>query len=814
MRSPKPRDESAIGLRVRLWHRELCDGGLRVRRGLGGCAHLVPLALVACLSLALLACAEGTDASTPDAAAPSPDAMGSTSDAGAGLGDTSGDISVSQDAEAPLDAEPLLDAEALLDTSEGETTADAAPAPPVVCEGAEVEAGVMWVSPYLQLATPTSMWLHWETEVGAESRVEWGTSGALDNVTCGEHRASWLDTSLHEVQLTGLTPDTRYDYRVKTGDLVSEVSSFVTPGDPALEGASRFIVVSDMQIDNGNPSVWREIVEEGIIPFTTAEHGGDVADAVDIVMIPGDLVDQGWDIGDWREDFFPMSSALSAQVPIYPVLGNHEGGTPFFFDYFRLPENGTATFLEHWWWHDQGNVRMIGLDSNSGFRMQVQLDWLDDVLQTTCNDPAIDFVFAQLHHPFKSELWIPGEVDYTGDVISRLETFSTTCDKPSIHFFGHTHGYSRGQSRDHRHLWVNAATAGGNIDYWGEYEQVDYDEFTVTTDDWGFVFVEVSAGDDPEFRLRRVSRGDENEPLDNVVTDDLTVRRINVPPTRPNAIPPAPSVSCAGLLTLAASPFEDLDGGEHDATHWQVSETCEDFEQPLVDDWVQRQNWYADVDVQAGDDLEDHTPEVAPANGALCMRVRYRDSGLAWSDWSDPVAFSVGGALLAEDLVANPGAEEGVDGWTLVEGVLESLTAQECDGGSPATGQRYFAVGGLCVESPYAEAHQVVPLESAWWSEIDASQVAVTFGATFSTWEGDDEPGVSLQFLGVEGEVLGESLAMTSHVTSWTPQTLSGPVPPQARMMRLAMSGTRMSGTDNDSYVDDVHLTLMTCTAP
>jgi hypothetical protein len=766
--------------------------------------------------LALIACGESPDSPASDAAVVTQDAI--DSDASETLVDTSVDVS------APLDAETVVeDVVAPEDTATeeedtapetGDATVDATLAPPVVCEGADDEAGLMLVAPYLQLATPTSMWIHWETELGLESRVEWGAEGSQDKVTCGERRVSWLDTSIHEVQLTGLTPDTRYDYRVKTGPLVSEASSFVTPEDPTLEGVSRFIVVSDMQIDNGNPSVWREIVEDGIIPFTTAEQGGDIADAVDVVMIPGDLVDQGWDIGDWREDFFPMASALSAQVPIYPVLGNHEGGTPFFFDYFRLPENGTATFLEHWWWHDQGNVRMIGLDSNSGFRKQVQLDWLDDVLQTTCNDPTIDFVFAQLHHPFKSELWIPGEVDYTGDVISRLETFSTTCDKPSIHFFGHTHGYSRGQSRDHKHLWVNAATAGGNIDYWGEYEQVDYDEFTVTTDDWGFVFVEVSAGDDPEFRLRRVSRGDEDEPLDNVVTDDLTIRSINVPPMRPNAIPPAPSASCAGLLTLSASPFEDVDGGEHDATHWQVSGTCEDFEQPLVDDWVQRQNWFADVDLQAGDDLEDHTPEEALENGTLCMRVRYRDSGLAWSDWSDPVAFSVGGVILADGLVTNPGAEEGVEGWTLVDGVLESLSAQECDGIAPATGARYFAVGGLCDGSPYGEAHQLITMESAWWSEIDASQAVAVVGATFATWAGDDEPGLSLQFLAEDGEVLGASVTMTSHATSWTPESLTAPVPSQTRAMRVTMTGTRVSGTDNDSYVDDVHLTLMTCAAP
>ena len=91
-------------------------------------------------------------------------------------------------------------------------------------------------------------------------------------------------------------------------------------------------------------------------------------------------------------------------------------------------------------------MRLIGLESNSGYRIQEQLDWLQGVLDDACSNEHIDFVYAQLHHPYHSELWIAGNMHYTGDVISILEEFSSACGKPSVHFFGHTHGYSRGQS--------------------------------------------------------------------------------------------------------------------------------------------------------------------------------------------------------------------------------------------------------------------------------------------------------------------------------------------------------------------------------
>ena len=129
------------------------------------------------------------------------------------------------------------------------------------------------------------------------------------------------------------------------------------------------------------------------------------------------------------------------------------------------------------------------MDSNNGYRIQEQLEWLDSILSITTSDTIIDFVFAQLHHPHHSELWPEGNTSFTGEVIDKLEVFSTVSGKPSIHFFGHTHGYSRGQSRDHQHFMVNVASGGGNLDYWDEYFQQDYEEYIITHDEYGFVWL-------------------------------------------------------------------------------------------------------------------------------------------------------------------------------------------------------------------------------------------------------------------------------------------------------------------------------------
>jgi len=237
------------------------------------------------------------------------------------------------------------------------------------------------------------------------------------------------------VNLTNLTPDTRYYYRVQTGSYVSATSTFRTSTGDAEEPL-RIALMSDMQLG----SRFSEIVNDGVIRYINDTFGGELEDELSFVMIPGDLVGSGSNYSQWENTFFDPAANLLGRVPVYPVPGNHEQDSDNFFDYFMLPENGSPGFEEHWWYFDQGNTRVIGLDSNWGYRTITQLDWLTETLDDACANADIDFVFAQLHHPHESELWIAGNTSFTGDVIDRLVDFTANCEKPSAHFFGHTHG--------------------------------------------------------------------------------------------------------------------------------------------------------------------------------------------------------------------------------------------------------------------------------------------------------------------------------------------------------------------------------------
>ena len=661
-------------------------------------------------------------------------------------------------------------------------------------------ADELLAGPYVQHVTPSEAWILWEKGEGGAGAVRWGADEGLGS----EATATVVDGAIVEAQLTDLQPDSRYHYAV--GDDPDAVGIFRTP--PADREASfRFAAVSDMQRDGNQPDKWGEIVHDGIAAFVAGSHGPELDGELAFVLLAGDLVDDGWEQEQWRDEFLAPAHELMAHVPFYPVYGNHEANTDLYRHYFHLPANGSEGLEEHWWFLDRGNTRVIGLDSNFPYATEPQLEWLQGVLDEACVDDDIDFVISQLHHPFLSEVWPPGELDFTGEVIGRLDSFSTTCGKPAVHLFGHTHAYSRGQSRDHVHLWINVASAGGRLDGWGEYDQEDYAEFTVSQAEYGFVVFDVTAGDDPGMQMERYSRGTPAEPLDNVGRDQVEIRRYNLAPATPEARSPASGVVIPpDCVPLVASPWCDPDGDLHGATRWQVAASCEDFSTPALDRWLQHENWYGGGDLQAGDHLGDELVFSLDGDAGYCWRVRQRDRGLVWSEWSAAVPFSTSPSLLSANLLVNPGGEQGTDGWESLSGPLESVTDGECDGIAPHGGTRYLVVGGLCVAGvDSAEARQRVDL-SAESAAIDAGQSTVRFGGMLSDYDRDDLPEIQLTFLDGGGAELGRSERLGDAVAGWTRFVGHAAVPAGTRAVDFHLFGTRNGGVDNDSYFDDLEL--------
>ena len=664
------------------------------------------------------------------------------------------------------------------------------------------------VEPYLQNATPTSMTILWETDSDSQSIVEWGMYVFLTESTSGSSFSNYGNSKIHTVEITDLLPNTRYYYRVVVGNYesYSDLHDFITPPDPSSEASFRIIAMSDMQRDNSNPNKFNEVIHDGVIDYISDEYSDDIAAELAMVLVTGDLVVTGSSYYQWADHFFEPSEDLFSHVPLYPVFGNHEQNTDYFIKYFHLPDNGTPGYEEHWYYTDYSNLRVIGLDSNGGYQVQAQLDWLEAVLQDACSNDYIDFVFAQLHHPYKSELWTPGESNYTGDVIQRMESFSDECGKPSIHFFGHTHGYSRGQSLDHNHLWVNVATAGGAIDYWGEWPQADYDEFTVTQDEWGFVVVDLEAGEEPQFVLKRISRGNADTYRDNEVRDEVVIRFNNTPPNQPVGLFPSGQVD-PDLLILSADDFVDADADVPMAAQWAVYQDCDLSLSPIINKFVNMENWYFNENTQESVELTQVSISGLSGNSAYCWKVRYRDTSLGWSDWSEPLSFETGESVYSENMLINPGAEQGTLGWVVSEGYMESLEAYVCDGIEPHSGDYYFIVGALCNTVDYSEAYQEVDV-SEYSDCINQDLAYVHYGGYLSDWGGSDYPEMTLAFIDQNGNQISQLEPFGTYNSFWTLFSEQYPIPEGTEFIQMILMGNRYAGDDNDSYFDDLFLRI------
>lgn len=540
----------------------------------------------------------------------------------------------------------------------------------------------------------------WETSSGVESTVEYGTSNSLGNLTTGTSITGEGSAQIHITEISGLQPDTKYYYRAKTGSYQSNIHEFKTAPSPGVDKTFTMVAFSDMQSHTWN---YEKIVNDGIIKYSNDEMSGNLAEDIGIVIVPGDLVGEGYHYPQWSDHFFSPAEDLYAEVPIYPTIGNHDiwelGGNDnssmdpslrakHFRKYFDLPLNGTAGYYEEWWYKDYANVRIIGLNSEFNDNQQ-QLDWLEQVLNDTKTEENIDFVFAQMHHPHKSELYNSGK-RFSTDVVELLEDFSTSSGKPSIQFFGHTHGYSRGQSRDHGVVMLNVGSGGGRLDNWNEdWPRRDYEEFSVSHDEFGFVLIEVSGGDFPKFELKKIGMGNEDQITPYTIRDEMIVKKVNEAPQTPTPISP---IGNSNQTILQASDFIDSDNDGFGSAHFQLSRNA-NFTNLILDDWKQHENWYMAANTQAGDDLTDVNTSGLTLGNTYYWRVRYRDKALAWSDWSQTAVFNY-----TNDVSNDPVANFSASSTVIYEG--ESVTFSDLSLNNP-TNRTWTFEGG----SPYTSSN-------------------------------------------------------------------------------------------------------------
>lgn len=188
----------------------------------------------------------------------------------------------------------------------------------------------------------------------------------------------------HSVNFEGLTPKTRYVYRVGDGSNWSEWFQFETASDKPDDFG--FIYFGDAQ--NGIRSLWSRVARGAYSDMPRAKF----------IVHAGDLVDSGGSDTQWGE-WHAAAGWINGMVPSVPTPGNHEYGgkvTPHWRAQFTLPENGPPGQEEYCYYFDYQGVRVISLHSNE--KLTEQAKWVEAVLA----DNPCRWTVVTFHHPIYS----------------------------------------------------------------------------------------------------------------------------------------------------------------------------------------------------------------------------------------------------------------------------------------------------------------------------------------------------------------------------------------------------------------------------
>ncbi|MGE5481656.1 MAG: fibronectin type III domain-containing protein [Bacteroidota bacterium] len=233
---------------------------------------------------------------------------------------------------------------------------------------------------------------------------------------------------IHEVQLTGLKPGTRYAYRVGDGSSEgwSAVHYFTTA--PEAAGIVSILVFGDSQSYATNYNLWRQTLQTAL--------KDDLAEQ--FILHTGDLVDVGSAQLHW-ETWFRATCGVLEKIPFFPALGNHEnarGGAVCLQTHFQLPTNGPEELRELVYSFTYGNVHVVILNSEaSGSAIEAQRRFLEEDLVQHQDKTWKIVVFHRTAYNVK---WGRGNPDLIINYTPVFERYGV-----DLVLNGHDHSYAR-----------------------------------------------------------------------------------------------------------------------------------------------------------------------------------------------------------------------------------------------------------------------------------------------------------------------------------------------------------------------------------
>ena len=298
------------------------------------------------------------------------------------------------------------------------------------------DAATLTRGPYLQCGTPASVVVRWRTLEATDTRIEWGIqAGAL---TSGLSDPAL--TTQHEVQITGLGPDTRYWYAIGTSTQLWGDATFTFSTGP-VAGTVRPVrawVIGD----SGEPGPVQDAVRDAFMAHTGPR-------GADLMLMLGDNAYTGGTDDEYQAGMFVPYAAQLRQWVVWPTRGNHDqlhsGADNDYYDFFSLPTNAQAGGLpsgaEAYYSYEYANIHFICLDSEgtSTSATGAMMAWMRADLQATTQD----WIIAYWHHPPYSKGSHnsdsdPGLRTLRQNVVPFLDSLGV-----DLCLTGHSHAYER-----------------------------------------------------------------------------------------------------------------------------------------------------------------------------------------------------------------------------------------------------------------------------------------------------------------------------------------------------------------------------------
>jgi hypothetical protein len=301
--------------------------------------------------------------------------------------------------------------------------------------------------PYLQVATPTSMLVRWETNFASDSKVMYGTNAA----SLTSSIINSIVSVTHSVNLTGLTPYTKYYYNIGSSTLSTQGDTnnyFLTLPVPGTPGNYRFWVVSDCGNGSTNQVNCKNAYKNyaGNRPTNGWLHAGD-------------LVYTSGTNAEYNASYFNIyQNDVMKNIPMFPAPGNHDynnGATTTttvpYFSIFSTPSagqsGGVASNNPAYYSYDYGNIHFIALDSygTTGASQKMydttgaQVLWLKADLAANIKP----WIIAYWHHP--PYTMGSHNSDTEGDLVAIRTNFIRILERNKVDLIitSHSHDYER-----------------------------------------------------------------------------------------------------------------------------------------------------------------------------------------------------------------------------------------------------------------------------------------------------------------------------------------------------------------------------------